>query len=424
MTLSRLVLAGAAFSILVAGTGISASAASIDCSGRSVCRDLTTRFALRVLPRTSLSVYAKMATEGATVAHRAEAFAPLYVFNRIDVSRTGTPAATGWYHVGLTPQQPIGYVRAADAIEWRVPLLAGYAGRGKGRDRVAYFESVGRVETVMGGSAPTLHAGELSQSKERAQAAGVVAREPEGISEGRRPADLLPVIQSVDVEAYGIKDGWLLQVALPAGPGMGLGQQLCPPKSDCRTRPASNVVERIDPIPTLEPRASLAWAVDFDLAKRERKSLSLHVLLMRSQLLDLKAAVLALHGELQMVRLDAWLQRGPRGPIADDASRGSPPTPEQELKLDQLRIELDRPLADMLPAWLTGLPHRSDLAGVTKRQLGALSAANQARIESRLLELANRTKLALVRPELWLSPTGTDTRDDDHLIVWPLANLP
>lgn len=112
-TLAALVV----LSFIWPGSAGAAGGAEAICAGKGVCRIVQTGLPLRVMPRVNSSIYETQDVNGRVI--ESERFVPLYVFDRIDVSYVDPMRPTGWFRVGKDADKPIGYIKAADTVEWR-----------------------------------------------------------------------------------------------------------------------------------------------------------------------------------------------------------------------------------------------------------------------------------------------------------------
>jgi hypothetical protein len=137
--------------LIMSSTSINAADNRIVCQANKVCRDTLTQQPLRVLPKALSHVYTHANTRKVKVSN-IQAFYPLFAFERknVDVSNPTNPQ--GWYQIGLTPQKPLGWMRAKDVIEWKHALIVSYTHPGSGEDKrkpVVWFKTKADVKNIM-----------------------------------------------------------------------------------------------------------------------------------------------------------------------------------------------------------------------------------------------------------------------------------
>ncbi len=82
-------------------------------------------------------------------------------------------------------------------------------------------------------------------------------------------------------------------------------------------------------------------------------------------------------------------------------------------------------LIEALPSWLTALPYRSQLAGMTMAHVAALDVHAQAHLDHRLSEVAKLVRKMIASPRHWLDLSDDATADDqEHLVAFALDDLP
>lgn len=131
------------------------TAYEIACQPGSVCRELSTALPLRALPRPFSPIYkSKDARDDNILVANVKAFSPVYVFAREDLDYANPADPKGWYQVGATVRQPLGWMQARDLMEWRQALVVSYTHPGTGgeddRKRVLMFNTQEALETVLG----------------------------------------------------------------------------------------------------------------------------------------------------------------------------------------------------------------------------------------------------------------------------------
>src|SRR5262249_18782570 len=148
-----------------------------------ICRITKTRLPLRALPRVNSSVYLEKDVESAVVEANLPAFIPLYVFERVDISYDDPIRPKGWLRVGKSREKPIGYMRAADALEWKSAVVVSYSRRGVGeneRKPVIMFKERGALRELVLGPKLAEKAGQYYQMlASRNVPPEVITREPD-----------------------------------------------------------------------------------------------------------------------------------------------------------------------------------------------------------------------------------------------------
>lgn len=129
----------------VAGNDPTFVPSGITCAGgRTPCIVDQTAQALRIITRTATPLYADADEKGTIRSDAVAAFQPAFVFERKDLDFSDPVAPKGWYRVGYTATTPIGWMKAADVMEWRQALLVAFLHPGTGTDRrmpVLQFET-------------------------------------------------------------------------------------------------------------------------------------------------------------------------------------------------------------------------------------------------------------------------------------------
>lgn len=132
---------------------VSAVNDGIVCPGDGVCLEEATQLPLRALPRPFSHIYTHpRADSEAVVTANVPAFRPLYVFERQDLDMRDPAAPLGWYQVGLSSMEPVGWMQAQDVMEWRQALLVSYTHPGgliEGRNPVLMFRDAGTLHNLL-----------------------------------------------------------------------------------------------------------------------------------------------------------------------------------------------------------------------------------------------------------------------------------
>lgn len=125
----------------------------IDCQPDKVCREKSTLLPLRALPRPFSNLYkSREAKNDNVLAANVKAFFPVYVFDRQEVDYADPANPKGWYQVGPTTRQPLGWMQAKDVMEWRQALVVSYTHPGVGeeaRKPVLMFNTKQALEAVV-----------------------------------------------------------------------------------------------------------------------------------------------------------------------------------------------------------------------------------------------------------------------------------
>ncbi|WP_245590049.1 vWA domain-containing protein [Desulfonatronum lacustre] len=189
----------------------------IDCSGGGVCLETETQLSLRVLPRPFSHIYAlPQADADGIVSANIPAFRPLYVFERKDLDLRDAPAPKGWYRVGPSSKESIGWMQAQDVMEWRQALLVSYTHPGgllEGRNPVLMFHDAQPLRDLldsfdMGDQAKTLYqridADDIPEE--------IISMEPKRFVDITEQFYILPILQWEQTQIMG-DDVRLLQLA-------------------------------------------------------------------------------------------------------------------------------------------------------------------------------------------------------------------
>ena len=190
----------------------------ISCQSGSVCREKSTLLPLRALPRPFSPMYKSQdASDNNILAANVKAFSPVYVFAREEVDYSNPTDPKGWYRVGATVKQPLGWMQAKDLMEWRQALVVSYTHPGTGsedeRKRVLMFNTEKALQDVVSASDRTDKANQLyEQIKNGEKPDTVISVEPKDFLNIENTFYLLPVID-YKVESSFDDETRLLQVA-------------------------------------------------------------------------------------------------------------------------------------------------------------------------------------------------------------------
>lgn len=140
---------------LMSGLGLQASALEkldISCTDDEVCRITETMLPFQVLARPFSAILTEPDESADTKADNISAFKPLYVFQRMDVDLSDPTDPKGWYQVGASERQPIGWMAARDVLEWRQPMIVTYTPKtagDDGRNPVIGFSSLDSLQAIV-----------------------------------------------------------------------------------------------------------------------------------------------------------------------------------------------------------------------------------------------------------------------------------
>lgn len=200
-TLAALAAFASALPLMPAAAQVTADLAAEPCEG--VCRLADTRLPLRLLPRVASNIYAEKSLDAEIVEADVEAFSPMYVFAREDLALEDGQAS-GWYAVGPDPRgEPIGWIHAADALEWRQALVAAFSHPGPEnaddrRQPVIMFKTLDDLKTVAElENSDEVYAQTLDEIEGGAAPEGVVTIETRRFVDIDEPGNfyILPILQ-------------------------------------------------------------------------------------------------------------------------------------------------------------------------------------------------------------------------------------
>lgn len=190
----------------------------IDCSADAVCREPGTGLPFRVLPRALSNLYkAKQVDVEAIAQEGIPALTPLYVFAREDMDLSDPAAPKGWYRVSATEAgPPLGWLQAADAVEWRQALVVAYIHPGSGeeeRQRVLMFRNLQDLQQLVESEDRELQAVGIYDLIDKGQVPGVlVSMEPKKFVDINESFYLMPIVAYQQTEIDG-DDAYYLRVA-------------------------------------------------------------------------------------------------------------------------------------------------------------------------------------------------------------------
>lgn len=202
-------------------TGIASAQTTyeINCSEEnSVCRDAITLLPLRALPRPFSPIYKSQdANTDNILVENVKAFSPVYVFARQDVDFSNPADPKGWYQVGATIKQPLGWMQAKDLMEWRQALVVSYTHPGTGgedeRKPVLMFNTKKDLKSVIAAEDRPEQADKLyAQIREGQKPESVISVEPKEFLNIENTFYILPVLD-FEVETSFDDETRLLQIA-------------------------------------------------------------------------------------------------------------------------------------------------------------------------------------------------------------------
>ncbi|MEI2772333.1 MAG: hypothetical protein V9G98_16910 [Candidatus Competibacter sp.] len=149
------------------------------------------------------------------LAANVKAFFPVYVFDRQEVDYTDPANPKGWYQVGSTTSQPLGWMQARDVMEWRQALVVSYTHPGVGeeaRKPVLMFNTKQALEAVVGAQDRPEQANKLyEQIKNKQYPDAIISMEPNQFIDIGNKFYILPVLD-YKVENRFDDDTRLLQI--------------------------------------------------------------------------------------------------------------------------------------------------------------------------------------------------------------------
>ncbi|MBK1646496.1 hypothetical protein CKO25_17960 [Thiocapsa imhoffii] len=175
---------------------------------------------MRILPRPFSNIY-KDKAEGDIVQENVRAFYPLYVFARDDLDASVPNDPKGWYRVGNSPDsEPVGWMRAADVLEWRQALVVSYSHPGEGADarsRVLMFDNEGQLKEMVEAQDRTARfSAAYDELVQQRVPSGIVSKEPERFVDITERFYMLPIVDYETVMIDGDEARFLqLAAAVP-----------------------------------------------------------------------------------------------------------------------------------------------------------------------------------------------------------------
>ena len=181
----------------------------VQCDGTQVCREISTRLPMQVLPRSFSNVYRTQNTAADNiVVANIQPFRPLYVFKMEAVDLSITDAPLGWYQVAnLVTGPALGWMQARDVLEWRQALVVAYTHPGtvgEGRQRVLMFKEKKDILALLDTDDPVGEAVAIYRSLEAGDIrSGLISKEPERFVDISRDFYLLPIINHEQIDWEG-----------------------------------------------------------------------------------------------------------------------------------------------------------------------------------------------------------------------------
>ena len=203
---------------LISGVAGAQTALEITCSTGNVCRENSTMLPLKALPRPYSPMYKSAeAKEDNILTANVKPFSPVYVFARENVDFSNPAEPTGWYQVGATVKQPLGWMQAKDLMEWKQALVVSYTHPGASeedkRNRVLMFDAKDALEKVVSATDRQNVAQKLyDQIKKGEKPERVITAEPKEFLNIENTFYILPVID-YKVETQFDDETRLLQIA-------------------------------------------------------------------------------------------------------------------------------------------------------------------------------------------------------------------
>ncbi len=209
----------------------------IDCKAGAVCKERSTQLPLRALPRPFSSIYKSQdAKEDNIFTANLKSFNPVYIFARENIDYSDPSEPKGWYQVGATVKQPLGWMQAKDLIEWKQALVVTYTHPGTGEDdkrnRVLMFDNKAALETLVESSDRQKDTQELyTQIEKKEDPKNVISMEPKEFLNIENTFYILPVLD-FKLETRFDDEARLLQItaAVP-------GERSSPGKESTLTNP-------------------------------------------------------------------------------------------------------------------------------------------------------------------------------------------
>jgi len=227
------------------------------CEPGKVCRERATNVPLRVLPRSFSRIY-DSDDEGSVKYENIPAFHPMYVFQRRGVDSTNSGTPSGWYQVGRnTTDDPLGWMRAADLLEWRQALILSYTHHGTGeeaRQKVVMFQSLEALKELTESKGMERRAARLYEKLRRGEVPeNIVSKEPELFVDVMETFYLMPVVEFEKFDLNGEEARYLKVAAAVPGARGTTGVITGPGKPVDLTKLSVNAVFVLDMTKSMQP---------------------------------------------------------------------------------------------------------------------------------------------------------------------------
>lgn len=164
---------------------------------KQVCKESDTGLPARVLPRSYSQLYqSPQANETNTIPTQVTAFRPLYVFNQ-QAGQSANIKDDGWYQVGTNAKEPLGWIQAKDAMQWKQALVVSYTHPGdevEGRKPTIMFDNVASLQHLLDSDDLEDKADAIYQQIDHTGTApSVVSMEPKRFIDIRKNPFFLPI---------------------------------------------------------------------------------------------------------------------------------------------------------------------------------------------------------------------------------------
>lgn len=119
-----------------------------------ICRITKSGLPLRILVKPDSNIFEADDDTSNVVRGNIPAFSSLYAFEvRGCEAKNDSPfSSSGWYKVGYTPNETVGYIKASQSTQWRSAMTVAYINPGASdRKRVLMFESFDDLDALLSG---------------------------------------------------------------------------------------------------------------------------------------------------------------------------------------------------------------------------------------------------------------------------------
>lgn len=176
----------------------------VDCRGPDeVCIVTTTNLPLRLLTKPQSNIYTEMDVNSHQREANVPAFEALFAYDQYGVRYDQANfAAEGWFSVGRTTKEILGYMRAEDVVMWKQALALAYVNPGASeRKPVLMFDTQDNLditlEAIDSGSMPGMKLYE--DIANNSVPPGVISREGNAWIDINQQFYLLPILQYTDL---------------------------------------------------------------------------------------------------------------------------------------------------------------------------------------------------------------------------------